>query len=84
MLEHERGLYRAQALQEGKPENIVDRIVDGRIEKFYKESCLMEQDFIRDDDKTIDELVKENITKTGENIVVRRFARFELGENLGD
>ena len=84
VLEHERGLYRAQALQEGKPERIVDRIVDGRIEKFYKESCLMEQDFIRDDDKTIDELVKENITKTGENIVVRRFARFELGENLGD
>jgi elongation factor Ts len=84
VLEHERGLFRTQALQEGKPENIVDRIVDGRIDKFYKDSCLMEQDFIRDDAKTIDDLVKENITKTGENIVVRRFTRFELGENLGD
>lgn len=84
VLEHERGLYRAQALQEGKPENIVTRIVDGRMEKFYKEACFMEQDFIRDEDKTVDELVKEHINKTGENIVVRRFARFELGENLGD
>jgi elongation factor Ts len=84
VLEHERGLYRAQALQEGKPERIVDRIVDGRMEKFYKESCLMEQDFIRDDDKTVDDLVKEYINKTGENIVVRRFARYELGESLGE
>ncbi len=84
VLEHERGLYRAQALQEGKPENVVDRIVDGRLEKFYKEACLMEQDYIRDEEKTIDDLVKEQINKTGENIVVRRFARFELGENLGD
>jgi elongation factor Ts len=84
VLEHERGLYRAQALQEGKPERIVDRIVDGRLEKFYKESCLMEQDFIRDDEKTVDDLVKEYINKTGENIVVRRFARYELGESLGE
>ena len=84
VLEHERGLYRAQALQEGKPENIVDRIVDGRLEKFYKEACLMEQDYIRDEEKTVDDLVKEYINKTGENIVVRRFARFELGENLGE
>ena len=84
VLEHERGLYRAQALQEGKPERIVDRIVDGRLEKFYKDSCLMEQDFIRDDDKTVDDLVKEYINKTGENIIVRRFARFELGESLGN
>ncbi|TFG72915.1 MAG: translation elongation factor Ts [Anaerolineales bacterium] len=84
VLEHERELYRAQALQEGKPENIVDRIVDGRLEKFYKEACLMEQDYIRDEEKTIDDLVKEQINKTGENIVVRRFARFELGESLGE
>ena len=84
VLEHERGLYRAQALQEGKPENIVGRIVDGRMEKFFKEACLMEQDYIRDEEKTVDDLVKEQINKTGENIVVRRFARFELGENLGE
>ena len=84
VLEHERELYRAQALQEGKPERIVDRIVDGRLEKFYKDACLMEQDFIRDDDKTVDDLVKETINKTGENIIVRRFSRFELGESLGE
>ena len=84
VLEHEKQLYRAQALEEGKPERVVDRIVEGRVEKFYKEVCLMEQDFIRDEDKTIDDLVKEQITKTGENMIVRRFARFELGESLGE
>ncbi len=87
VLEHEKQLYRAQALEEGKPEAVVDRIVEGRIEKFYKDVCLLEQQFIRDDGKerprTIDDLVKEQITKTGENMVVRRFARFELGESLG-
>jgi len=82
VLEHERALYKAQALEEGKPERIVDRIVEGRIEKFYTESCLMEQPFIRDEDQTIDEMVKAAISKTGENIIVRRFARFELGEEL--
>jgi elongation factor Ts len=84
VLERERAVYRAQALQEGKPEQIIDRIIDGRMEKFYKEACLMEQDFIRDEDMTIDGLVKDYINKTGENIIVRRFARFELGESLGD
>jgi elongation factor Ts len=84
VLEHERELFRAQALQEGKPERIVERIVDGRLEKFFKESCLMEQDYIRDEDRTVEELVKDYINKTGENIIVRRFARFELGESLGN
>lgn len=87
VIEHEQQLYRAQALEEGKPEAVVDRIVEGRMEKFYKDVCLLEQQFIRDDGKerirTIDDLVKEQITKTGENMVVRRFARFELGESLG-
>jgi len=83
VVEHEKQLYRAQALEEGKPERVIDRIVEGRLEKFYKEICLMEQDFIRDEDKTIDDLLKEQITKTGENMIVRRFARFELGESLG-
>lgn len=87
VLEHEKQLYRAQALEEGKPEAVLDRIVEGRMEKFYKDVCLLEQQFIRDDGKdrprTIDDLVKEQITKTGENMVVRRFARFELGESLG-
>jgi len=84
VLEHERELYRAQALEEGKPERVLDRIIDGRVEKFYKEACLLEQDFIRDEDKTVDDLMKDAITKTGENMLIRRFARFELGESLGE
>jgi len=82
VIEHEKQLYRAQALEEGKPEAVLDRIVEGRIEKFYKDVCLLEQAFIRDEERTIDDLVKEQITKTGENMIVRRFARFELGESL--
>ncbi len=84
IVEHEQALFRSQALEEGKPERVIERIVEGRLEKFYKEVCLLEQDFIRDDDKTIDNLVKDMMTKTGENIIVRRFARFELGEGLGE
>lgn len=84
VLEHERTLYRAQALEEGKPESVIDRIIDGRIEKLYQQVCLLEQDFIRDEEQTIDELLKAQITKTGENIVIRRFARYQLGESLGD
>lgn len=82
--DHERELYRNQALDEGKPEHVIDRIVEGRLEKFYSQVCLMEQEYIRDDEKTIEELLKEMISKTGENIVIRRFARFERGESLGD
>ena len=82
VIEHEKQLYRAQALEEGKPEAVVERIVEGRMEKFYKDVCLLEQAFIRDEERTIDDLVKEQITKTGENMVVRRFARFELGVSL--
>ncbi len=82
VLEHERARYRAQALEEGKPERIIERIVVGRLEKFYTEACLLEQDFIRDDEHTIDEILKDAIAKMGENIVVRRFVRFELGESL--
>jgi elongation factor Ts len=82
--DHERELYRNQALEQGKPEHVIDRIVEGRLEKFYSQICLMEQEFIRNDEKTIEELLKEMISKTGENIVIRRFARFERGESLGD
>lgn len=82
VLQHERALYRAQALEEGKPESVVDRIIDGRVEKFFKQACLLEQDFIRDEDQTIDGLLKAQITKTGENIVIRRFTRYQLGESL--
>ncbi len=82
VLEHERELYRAQALKEGKPERVLDRIIEGRLEKFYKEACLLEQEFIRDDSKSIGDLLQDAIARMGENIVIRRFARFELGEDL--
>ena len=84
-LEAERSIYRAQALESGKPENIVDKIVEGKLNKlFYKTVCLLEQDYVRDPDKTIQDLISETIAKTGENIVVRRFMRFQMGEDSGE
>lgn len=82
VLEREREIARNQALNEGKPEKIVDRIVEGRLNKFFEANCLMEQAFIKDDSKNITTLVKEMIGHIGENINVRRFARFELGEGI--
>lgn len=79
-LDREKEIYRQQAIDEGKPEQIVDRIAEGRIAKFFEESCLMEQRYIRDPDKKIRDLVVQEIAKMGENIVVRRFARFTIGE----
>lgn len=81
-IEKEKQIFRLQALESGKPEKIVDKIVTGRIEKFYAENCLMEQKFVKNPDVTVEELVKEMIAKTGENISVRRFARYLLGEGL--
>ncbi|HAL74478.1 MAG TPA: elongation factor Ts [Clostridiales bacterium] len=81
-LEKEREIVRNQALNEGKPEKIVDKIVEGRLSKFYEENCLLEQPFVKDDSKTIGTLVKEMIATIGENITVRRFVRFEMGEGL--
>jgi len=81
-LEKEREILKAQALNEGKPQNVVDRIVEGRIEKFYKENCLLEQEYIRDPEKTVKDLLNETIAKLGENIVIRRFVRFERGEGI--
>ncbi len=83
LLDHERDILRRQALAEGKPERIVDRMVEGRISKFYTENCLLDQPFIKDEDKTVQQLVQEAIAKLGENIVPRRFARFQLGEGSG-
>ncbi|HCL80420.1 MAG TPA: translation elongation factor Ts [Synergistaceae bacterium] len=80
VLDREREIYRQQALEEGKPANIVDKIADGKIHKFYETYCLMEQPWIRDGDKRVKDLVVETIAKLGENIVVRRFARFSIGE----
>ncbi len=78
----EKDIARKRALDEGKPENVIDRIVEGRLEKFLEERCLMLQPYIRDEDKTVGELVKEMIATTGENISIRRFERWEVGEEL--
>jgi elongation factor Ts len=80
VLEKEKSILRAQALNEGKPERIVDKIVEGRLAKFYEERCLLEQPFIRDLDRSVKDYLAEKIAAIGENIVVRRFVRFELGE----
>ncbi len=80
VLERERAIFRDQALASGKPANVVDKIVDGKMEKFYAESVLLEQPFVKDPDKTVGQLVAEKVGKIGENIQVRRFARFKLGE----
>ena len=82
VIEHEKEVLKAQALEEGKPEKVVEKMVEGRIDKYYKERCLMEQLYIRDTDKTVEELINENIARTGENISIRRFARFEVGEGI--
>jgi len=81
-IESEKRILRQQALNEGKPEKIVDKMVEGRVEKFYKENCLMEQQFIKDTDKTIADLINDKIMKLGENISIRRFVRYEVGEGL--
>ena len=82
ILTHEREILKAQAINEGKPENIAEKMVEGRIEKYYKDHCLMDQIFVKDGESTITELIKSNIAKMGENITIRRFARFNLGEGL--
>lgn len=82
LVKAEREIYRAQALQEGKPEKIVDKIIDGKVDKFFKTVCLMEQVFIKDQDKTIETHLGELVSKIGENISIRRFSRFRLGEEL--
>jgi translation elongation factor Ts/translation elongation factor Ts len=83
ILEKEKDIYRSQALAEGKPEKILDRIIDGKLKKFYEDACLLEQKFVKDTDISVGTLVNNMIAKTGENIVVRRFARFQLGEEIG-
>ena len=82
ILEHEREVLKAQALNEGKPAKIVEKMVDGRVEKFYKDNCLLEQAFIKDPDKSVTDIINAQISKIGENIVVRRFTRYQLGEGI--
>jgi elongation factor Ts len=80
-LQREREVARNRALEEGKPEKVIERIIEGRLEKYKDEVCLIRQQYIRDDSKTINDLLLENIASLGENIVIRRFARWELGEH---
>ena len=79
-LEREKEIYRALARKEGKPENVIDRIIEGRVKKYCSEVCLLEQAYVRDDQKTVGQLLREAMAKLGENIVVRRFVRYQLGE----
>lgn len=81
-LDHEKEILKAQALNEGKPLAIVDRMVEGRIQKYYKDFCLMDQDFVKDPSKTITMLLNETISAIGEKISIRRFTRYEMGEGL--
>lgn len=82
-IEHEKEIARNRAREEGKPEAIFDRIVEGRIEKFKDEVCLMRQPYIRDESITIEKLMMQNVASIGENVIIRRFARWELGEQAG-
>lgn len=79
-VERESSIYRTQALNLGKPEKVVEKIVAGKMEKFYSDVCLLEQPFIRDPDRTVGDLIKEKIAEFGENIAIRRFSRLRLGE----
>lgn len=81
-LEREKEIYKSQLLTEKKPEKIWDKIIDGKLRKYYEEVCLLHQKFIKNTDITVETLVNEMIAKTGENIIVRRFARFQLGEEI--
>jgi elongation factor Ts len=80
LVEKEKEIFRAQMLEEGKPENIIDKIVEGKVEKFYKDVCLMSQSYVKDPQKTITDVLKETIAKIGENIQIKRFTRFQIGE----
>ena len=82
-LDREREIYRDQAKATGKPQNVIDKIVSGKMEKFYEENCLYEQHFIKDEGTTVKELVDQAIAKVGENITIRRFSRFKVGEMDG-
>ncbi|QGP93224.1 Elongation factor Ts [Neomoorella glycerini] len=82
VLAKEKEILKAQALNEGKPEKVIDKIVAGRLEKFFQDNCLLEQPFIKDMDRTVQDLINEAVAKLGEKIVVRRFVRYEVGEGI--
>ncbi len=80
IVEKEKEIYKAQAIEQGKPEKIFDRFVEGKLEKFYQENCLLEQSFVKDPNKTVKDILNEIIAKLGENMIIKRFVRFQLGE----
>jgi elongation factor Ts len=82
LVEREKEIYRAKARETGKPENIIEKIIEGQVNKFYADICLMEQPYVKDPDKTVQAFLSETIAKIGENMSIRRFARFVLGEGL--
>lgn len=81
-VEKERQIFLVQAKESGKPQNVIEKMVEGKIEKYYKDVCLVEQPFVKDSSMTIDKLVVDNIAKLGENITIRRFSRFKVGEGI--
>ncbi|MFW6113384.1 MAG: translation elongation factor Ts [Actinomycetota bacterium] len=82
VIEQEKEINRTRALQEGKPEKVVDKIIEGRMKKYYEDFCLLNQPYVKDTDITVEELLRRTIAAVGENIVIRRFARYQLGEKL--
>ncbi len=82
VIDKEKAIYKAQAMNEGKPENIAEKMVEGRLKKYFKDICLMEQPFVKDPDKSVADVVKEIIASIGENIKIRRFVRYQMGEGL--
>lgn len=80
ILEKEKEIYRAQLKDTGKPDNIIEKIIEGKLKKFYSEVCLLDQNFFKEEKKTIEDLITESIHKIGENIVIKRFVRYQLGE----
>ncbi len=80
VIEREKEIARQRAIEEGKPEKVIDRIVEGRLKKFYEDACLLKQPYIRDDSLTVEDLIMQNVAAIGENIIIRRFERWELGE----
>lgn len=82
VVEKEKAIYRTQALESGKPEKVIDKMVEGKIERFFSEVCLLEQPFVKDPDITVQRLLTDMIARLGENITIRRFARFKVGEGI--
>jgi elongation factor Ts len=82
IIEKEKEIYRTQAINEGKPEKIIERIVEGKLEKYFQEVCLLEQPFVKDQDRTVKDRINETLAKLGENITVKRFIRFRLGDEV--